>query len=183
MTSAFPIFLPNLGHFATASSPKLQRCTQHKDWSKGKNGLSLSPCNESLTLVSHSSAIFPEISLKGSSRRMLWARRFIDRILFHFHHPRMKRAFLYPHVTGKGPEYSERVHTMRVTLSGSAGIWTQIFLDPKSAYIPLQHTVVSLFTLYRRNLQLLRTSQLLTALSFFLSGSPLHRKVNHLRVS
>lgn len=31
-------------------------------------------------------------------------------------------AFLYPHVTGKGPENSERVHTMRVTLSGSAGI-------------------------------------------------------------
>lgn len=80
--------------------------------------------------------IFPKTSLKGSSR-MLWARHPRDMTLFHFHHPSVKRAFLYPHVTGDSPVKSERVHTMWATLSGSADIWTQLFLHLKSAYIPL----------------------------------------------
>lgn len=72
-----------------------------------------------------------------SKREKLWARHPIDMTLFHFHHPSVKRAFSYPHITGDSPVKSERVHTMWATLSGSADIWTQLFLHPKSAYIPL----------------------------------------------
>ena len=115
---------------------------------------------------------------------MLWARHFIDMTLLHFHHPPMKRAFLYPHVTGDSPETSETVHTRKVTPRGSADIRTLLFLHPKSAYSP-QHPIF-LLTFYGHNSQLWDVT--VDDISTYdgpvcPSCSLLHWPVNHLRHS
>lgn len=146
MTPTFSVFLPNQENFPTTSSPKLHLCVHQKDWGTNRKELSLTLCDKSLILVSHSSAVFAETP-KGSSR-LLWAWHVIDHTC---------SPSLFPITQGSGHTYIPKFLPREPSY----------FFDAKSTYIFLQYTV-SLIKLYRHNCKMSHDTSAYDCLFLFL---------------